>query len=414
MAVNMIQQHYAKLDLSSPQSSNQEDPSKVTRLAEVKKGADYTKMVNTLAEEQWRGTSVIPRIVETEDVSPSKKVPSSFRYDEPQLLQTSTPIKPIIPPTRATPLFSQDFSDRSTIGTISREIRNVTSSRSSLRSYSELLNEHTEVMNKIHRQRVNVNNNNNRNKNYNSNNDLIIRRQHLLPDIAERDPKTSIDLEELYFNPWGSRNLGMDSKLAPDEPRARAYNHHVPSSRVAMNKHKRDLRTETDFRSRNGLVRVVKPPKPLPPISSFQYPQTGLLDDPENIGREKTYVTLKRIDRILNPQQMYTTGELNSSEIEILGSGSSSPVSNMDKAKEALQPKHATYLNHAGGVTVVHTYPMTTKRNKMRPINTAPHQKKQPYPKTRSMSPLLKTLESEKITSYEKCSKWVDKCSEWY
>ncbi|KAK6180037.1 hypothetical protein SNE40_012258 [Patella caerulea] len=492
----MLSQEYPKLQID-PTSTHEEDLTKSTRLSEVRKGADFTKMVNQLADQQWRGTSVMPRIIETEerdtprkdgDGAPFKLEDSScnvyepklkmndpqFKFDEPKLMQMT---KGAAPPRRTTPLAPvsrQGGSGRSSIGTVSREIQNIPSRRDSL--ISSILNIETSS-NKNNRNLQKINNN----INNNNINNILNSNKAVLPDISGqsfRDRSSSVDLKELYyFNTWGSRDLGLDSKLVPDEvPRVVAPKQSVPSSRVGSQGRDRQLRTETDFRSRNGLVRIVKPHKPLPPIARTEYPEADPAYDLDNLGREKTYVTLKRIDQILNPQQAFVKSELNSSELGILGSGSTTPKSVKKKKREHVDKVvksfdgildhskgNASYINHSGGVTVVHTYPSGhhshphqtaqyphTFQNAQHPYPNGQHPHtsqnvqhpypkgqyphtyptRQPHPPTkaaskpssrissknpnRSLSPVLKCLDTEKVTSYEKCMKWVDKCSEWY
>ena len=72
------------------------------------------------------------------------------------------------------------------------------------------------------------------------------------------------------FNTWGSRDWALEGKLEPDpQPRSHAPKRYPPMSRAAgaglgrsPGVGRRQLRTLTDFRSRNGTVRIIQPLAP--------------------------------------------------------------------------------------------------------------------------------------------------------
>lgn len=87
-----------------------------------------------------------------------------------------------------------------------------------------------------------------------------LRESHALP---EGHPMAA------QFNTWGSRDWALESKLEPDpQPKSHAPKHYPPMSRAAgagLGKKgvgRRQLRTLTDFRSRNGTVCIIRPLAP--------------------------------------------------------------------------------------------------------------------------------------------------------
>nr|KAG5713968.1 hypothetical protein BaRGS_020296 [Batillaria attramentaria] len=137
------------------------------------------------------------------------------------------------------------------------------------------------------------------------------------------------------FNTWGSRDWEPSAdKMEPLQPRNYAPKHYPPMSRVVgagrKGAGKRQLRTLTDFRSRNGTIRVIRPPGPIIETRRTQGTQGVDVDDEafdvEALDREKTYAMLKRIDRLLEPSRAYFTSDLASSQREVTLSSSSTPT----------------------------------------------------------------------------------------
>ncbi|KAK7508356.1 hypothetical protein BaRGS_00000595 [Batillaria attramentaria] len=137
------------------------------------------------------------------------------------------------------------------------------------------------------------------------------------------------------FNTWGSRDWEPSAdKVEPLQPRNYAPKHYPPMSRVVgagrKGAGKRQLRTLTDFRSRNGTIRVIRPPGPIIETRRTQGTQGVDVDDEafdvEALDREKTYAMLKRIDRLLEPSRAYFTSDLASSQREVTLSSSSTPT----------------------------------------------------------------------------------------
>lgn len=248
---------------------------------------------------------------------------------------------------------------------------------------------------------------------------------------------------ERNFNTWGTSkdNLEDQTKLTADDMKPRELpfqfrdsrklvikpipKKSLPMSRVATNERERHQRTVTNFRSRNGTIRVIKPLDPLPEIEKYQKCYKPEVFDVENIEREKTFMMLERIDRILHPNKKSPRTLLGSSEEEIPGSSDSSvtlteakgsrdfPIHvnitedsrKPTKSPGILSPVLTPRLEHSslskGGKS-------RTERVRRPRIKFHEDPFKTRAPKT--FSDVLRSLEISQEDTDSKCQSWIDKC----
>ena len=277
----------------SPDRIHQHEASRKKRLLDIKKGAEYHQKLDSLAEESWK--SNIPQLpAVTRRLSSLPKITTSVLSDHDaemgfprnMLNMTSTP--------------RQSFS-------IMSNTESHYSAGTTISPYSQMSLPHSRISQ--------------------------TRSDFATPNPFERD--------NANYNTWGSSLSPLDeqTKLTEEDlrPRELPFNYRdsrkivvkpsprksLPMSRVAAADRERHQRTVTNFRSRNGTIRIIKPLEPLPEIEKFHKNFVSDTFDVENIEREKTFMMLERIDRILHPNKKSPRTKLGSSEEEILSSGSS-------------------------------------------------------------------------------------------
>ena len=269
------------------------------RLHDVKRGAEYYKKLDHIAEAQWRSNvprfpsmqrriSVLPKIT----TSVLSGAEADSRMTRSTFNMTSTP--------------RQSISMMSAAESFGTGITGYTGTSMSLPSHISRIVQH-------------------RPGEYES-------PLAPIPDEAE----------SRNYNPWGTSHSPLDdqTKLTPDDlmPRELPFKYrdsrklvvkpspkkYMPMSRVAANERERHQRTVTNFRSRNGTIRIIRPLDPLPEIEKYQKSNKPDVYDIENIEREKTFMMLERIDRILHPNKKSPRTPLGSSEEEIPAMSNSS------------------------------------------------------------------------------------------
>ena len=303
----------------------QHDTTRTKRLMDIKKGAEYQQKLDNLAEESWRSNmpkfpAVTRRLSSLPKITTSVLSDPDLNLPRRMLNMTSTP--------------RQSFSMMSNESGYSHSTISPYSQMSSLpQNYSRI-------------SRISP-----------------ARTDFTSPSPFEIDPN---------FNPWGSSQSPLDEQTkltdADLSPRELPFNYRdskkivvkpvprksMPMSRVAAAERDRHQRAVTNFRSRNGTVRIIRPLDPLPEIEKFQKNTVNEAFDIENIEREKTFMMLERIDRILHPNKKSPRTRLGSSEEEVVSSGSSSmaridKVQNRDKTEFSidLTPRKATSPRHS-------------------------------------------------------------------
>ncbi|XP_046555109.1 uncharacterized protein LOC124264411 [Haliotis rubra] len=197
------------------------------------------------------------------------------------------------------------------------------------------------------------------------------------------------------FNPWGASSLEFDKKLTPDtKVNVGLPKRGVMMSRVAGSQRDRPFRTNTNFRSRNGTIRIIEPLHPLPPrdqrlkqVSEF---------DPEAVEREKTYLMLRRIDQILHPAKMFFRSEASTSEIEIVSQDGDSMGGRVSRTDRVSFPKPKR--GHLGERLVDRKAGRRAQKQGDRRYSF-------------SLSSVIDKLEKSELDAYRKCQIWVDRCS---
>ena len=245
------------------------------------------------------------------------------------------------------------------------------------------------------------------------------------------------------FNTWGTSrdNLEDQTQLTADDmkPRELPFQYrdsrklvtkpipkkYMPMSRVAANERDRHQRTVTNFRSRNGTIRIIKPLDPLPEIEKYQKCYKPEVFDIENIEREKTFMMLERIDRILHPNKKFSTSNIGSSEEEIPGSSASSVT--MTDAKEtrvhpvlvniAEDPKQTA--NSPGVLSPLMT-PRLEHSSLSKPGKPRSDRVRRPRIKfhddpfksrtPKCFSDVLHSLDLYREDTDSKCQSWIDNC----
>lgn len=263
------------------------------RLTDVKRGTKYYKKLDQIADMQWK-TNVpkfddIPR-----KMSILPKIVTPVLSESGQL-------------TRRSNFFNMTSTPRQSVSYMSAGMGSV------LRQYSRMTNSQLSLPSHLSKE-IQY-----RPSNFDS---------RLEPMIEEE--KTSKN-----FNPWGTSHSALDveTRLTADDlkPRELPFLYRdnrkivvkpsprksMPMSRVAATERDRHQRTVTNFRSRNGRIRIIKPLDPLPEVEKYQKSCKQDAFDIENIEREKTFMMLERINRILHPNKKSTKTVLGSSEEEI-------------------------------------------------------------------------------------------------
>lgn len=281
----------------------QNEGRKNKRLADIKRGTEYYKKLDSIAEAQWR--SNVPKFPSV----PGKA--SLMSKMTPSILSESGSRRPQAANMTSTP--RQSFSMASATGST---ITGYAGTSMSLPSHVSRIIQHRESpFSSVLEGDENRNNYNT----WGTNEDNLEKQTHLTSD--DMKPR------ELPFQFRDSRKLVI--KPIPKKS--------MPMSRVATNERDRHQRTVTNFRSRNGTIRIIKPLEPLPELEKYQKCYKPEAFDLENIEREKTFMMLERIDRILHPNKKSPRTLIGSSEEEIPGSSDSS-VTLTEDAKEPRDP----------------------------------------------------------------------------
>ncbi|KAH3828961.1 uncharacterized protein LOC127832171 [Dreissena polymorpha] len=254
------------------------------------------------------------------------------------------------------------------------------------------------------------------------------------------------DDEERNYNPWGTTRNPLDEQtmLTPEDMRPRELpfqfrdsrklvmkptpKRSMPMSRVADSVRERHQRTVTNFRSRNGTIRVIRPLDPLPEIEKYHRSYKPEVFDIENIEREKTFMMLERIDKILHPNRKSPRTPLGSSEEEI-------PATSTSSFTLTENPKELRIIQFSMNYSELHRKntkspqvfsPLTTPRLEHSSLSkTAKDQRsrserpKRPRIKfnedpfkllpPKTFSDVLKSLETSLPDIDSKCQSWIEK-----
>ena len=373
----------------SPDRIYQHDTSRKKRLLDIKKGAEYHQKLEGLAEENWK--SNVPQLpAVTRKLSSLPKITTSILSDPDgeisfarnMLNMTSTP--------------RQSFSMMSNTGS--------GYSGTTISPYSQM---------SLPQSRISP-----------------ARTEFVTPNPFERN--------NTNFNTWGSSLSPLDeqTKLTEEDLRPRELPFHyrdskkivvkpsprksLPMSRVAAADRERHQRTVTNFRSRNGTIRIIKPLEPLPEIEKFHKNFVTDVFDVENIEREKTFMMLERIDRILHPNKKSPRTKLGSSEEEIVSSGSSSiylkeNIEGKEKVETSLNisPRKVSPSPHLSPRHEVNFRKgdRSGKGGRQKPrVRTKDDPFKLRTPRT--FSDVLHSLDVSQEDVDSKCQSWVDKYSD--
>ncbi|XP_060558142.1 uncharacterized protein LOC132718461 [Ruditapes philippinarum] len=369
------------------------------RLADVKRGTDYYKKLDNIAEAQWKANvptfpavprkmSVLPKITTSVLSDPDTEARRSM------FNMTSTP--------------RQSISMMSGAASTVTGYTGATNSQMSLPSHiSRIIHHRPSVLDSPH-------------------------------ELTPREPKVDPN-----FNPWGTSYSPLDdqTKLTAEDmrPREMPFQYRdsrkivmkpvprksMPMSRVAAHERQRHQRTVTNFRSRNGTIRIIKPLEPLPEIEKYHKNIKHETFDIENIEREKTFMMLERIDRILHPNKKSPRTLLGSSEEEIPGTSESS-VTLPDEVKDtrdthivnivdssrrpsksprSISPRITPRMDHSSRSKGRNSRNERPKRPRIR-FHNDPFKPRPP----KTMADVLQSLEISKEDTDIKCQSWIDKC----
>lgn len=374
------------------------------RLADVKRGTDYYKKLDNIAEAQWRANvpkfpavprkmSVLPKITTSVLSEPDPDIRRSQMFN-----MTSTPRQS----------FSMMSGAASTItGITGYTSTGLSNGQMSLPSHISRITQH---------------------------------KPSAIDSPFESPREIKVDPN---FNPWGTSFSPLEdqTKLTAEDmkPREMPFQFRdsrkivvkpiprksMPMSRVAAHERERHQRTVTNFRSRNGTIRVIKPLEPLPEIEKYQKSYKHETFDIENIEREKTFMMLERIDRILHPNKKSPRTLLGSSEEEIPGSSDSSVtiaeeakdirdtqvVNILDSSRRAskspptLSPRITPRLEHSSRSKGRRSRSERPKRPRIR-FHDDPFKPRPP----KTFSDVLQSLEISQEDTDSKCQSWIDKC----
>ena len=371
------------------------------RLADVKRGTDYYKKLDSIAEAQWKANvptfpavprkmSILPKITTSVLSEPDPDARRSQMFN-----MTSTP--------------RQSFSMMSGTASTVTGYTGATNSQMSLPSHISRIIQHRPS--------------------------ALDSPQELTPREPRVDPN---------FNPWGTSYSPLEdqTKLTAEDMRPREMPFHyrdsrkivtkptprksMPMSRVAAHERQRHQRTVTNFRSRNGTIRVIKPLEPLPEIEKYHKNIKQETFDIENIEREKTFMMLERIDRILHPNKKSPRTLLGSSEEEIPGTSDSSVtlpddvkdtrdthiVNIVDSSRRAsksppsISPRITPRMDHSSRSKGRNSRNERPKRPRIR-FHNDPFTPRQP----KTMADVLQSLEISQEDTDIKCQSWIDRCA---
>ncbi|KAL3869612.1 hypothetical protein ACJMK2_042279 [Sinanodonta woodiana] len=292
------------------------------RLADVKRGTEYYTKLDRLAEKQWKSNAPrFPNVdVKYTPLEPimtsvlSDTVPSDVRHLH-YLNTTSTPRQSIsmMEPTRETPWIMATPSSHISLPNINIGGRSTHDSRPKDASMATRLSGNLALYD----------------------DDMYNPWGTSKSPLEDATDLTAEDMKprELPFKFRDSTKIVV--KPTPKQP--------IVMSRVAAATRDRHQRTMTNFQSRNGTIRVIKPLEPFPEMEKFQRTYKTEPIDPEAIEREKTFMMLERIDRILHPNRRDFRPHLGSSEEEIRNSFSDtitagSPMSTEKSESVTLRP----------------------------------------------------------------------------
>lgn len=377
----------------------QHDATRAKRLMDIKKGAEYQQKLDNLAEASWR-TNIPKFPAVTRRLSSLPKITTSVLSDPdmnlPRSMMTSTPRQSFSMMSNAESGFS---------GTTISPYSQMSSLPQNYSRISRISPPRTEYMSPNPSERDN--------KNFNT-------WGSSLSPLDEQTKLTDEDLRprELPFN-------FRDSKKIVVKPAPRKS---MPMSRVAATDRDRHQRTVTNFRSRNGTIRIIKPLEPLPEIEKFKKSYANDTFDIENIEREKTFMMLERIDRILHPNKKSPRTKLGSSEEEIVssGSGSISRKENIyNKDKNEVYNKDKSDLSLELTPRKVSTSPQLSPRREVNfrkgdrsgrgnRLKSRTRVKDDPFKlrTPRTFSDILHSLDVSQEDVDSKCQSWVDKYSD--
>ncbi|XP_052776389.1 uncharacterized protein LOC128214142 [Mya arenaria] len=275
----------------------QSEGARSKRLSDVKRGAEYYKKLDHIAEAQWKSnTPKFPPVPRKLSVLPK--------------ITTSVLSEPGTRHSRST--FNMTSTPRQSISVMSGMESTVTGFTGYTGTSMSLPSHISRIV------------------------------QHRSSDQYQSPLAPIPDEEDRNYNPWGTSHSPLEdqTKLTPDDlkPRELPFKYRdsrklvtkptpkksMPMSRVAANERVRHQRTVTNFRSRNGTIRVIRPLDPLPELEKYQKTYTPEMFDIENIEREKTFMMLERIDKILHPNKKPPQSPIGSSEEEIPAMSTSS------------------------------------------------------------------------------------------
>ena len=386
------------------------------RLADVKRGAEYYKKLDHIAEAQWKTN--IPKLpAVSRRTSSLPKITTSVLSEPDFNIRRSTLLNMTSTPRQSLSMMSSNERR------ISTDDRMMSSSESTVTAATGYMpNSHGSLP------------------------QSLSRITHHRPFVLESPVEEEEDEQRVpsqNFNTWGTSHSSLDdkTKLTDEDmkPRELPFQYRdsrkltvkpmpkksMPMSRVAAIEKDRHQRTVTNFRSRNGTIRVIKPLDPLPEIEKYQKTYKPDVFDVENIEREKTFMMLERIDKILHPNKKSPRVVLGSSEEEILSTSRSSMTITEETKENVKDLPISVNVQQSSRKSAKSPPPLSSrienslklKREKPKLDNGLPTQRNRsrfnedPFKRApKSFSDVLHSLDISQDDSDTKCQSWIDQC----
>ena len=250
------------------------------------------------------------------------------------------------------------------------------------------------------------------------------------PESTRRPMERVLRQEGHVYNQYGSTYTHLDSltelKKRDFEPKFEPFRFRdstqrlvkpvpkksIPMSRVAESDDRcRQMKISTDFRSsRNGTVKVIRPPDPLPDV-----PKCSVVDiafDDQVLKTEKTFLLLRRVDNLLHPDRKERLSSLGSSERDFPPSKSpcasdltDPPLDFLQIRDEARGPQREVYFPENDKLSSTPVYsalyrnvPVYHSRVKMKIL---------------SFEEFLRELAVTPMDVIRKCRIWVNSCPDF-
>ena len=359
------------------------------RLSDIRRGQQYLRRIDNLAETQWKANEprlgqfrrtnyvTIRPITETAQskVLNEKRMRETFQNE----FQASTP-KLRAQSERAPSDFRKDLSTNSQFED-SQFYRSSPRSKLSIPDYMVSPGGRKAFLEPIHKDPYNT---------YGSS----------YSPLDEKTELTQRDMEPRY-EPLRFR----ETNPRVVKPLPKKY---VPMSRICNEDKDRSLRYNTNFRStRNGVVNVIHPPETFP--DSGRKHTLDPICPPKEVNNEKTFVLMRRLDHFLNPDKKEKSA-LGSSEEDLPPSKSPcvSDISNdipsdyQQITEEARGPQKTVSFSPKKESTEKPLYPMYHKQlsNPRTKRNT-------------SFGESLAELNKRPMDLFRKCRIWANTCSQY-